>query len=141
RAPRSYPGRTGAAADAASRSDRRGRARQADPTQRRAGATLGYSVAMPGALDGVRIADFSRVLAGPYATMLLGDLGAEVWKVERPGFGDETRAWGPPFVGRQSAYYLSVNRNKRSAALDFTRPEDLEAVKRAARAADVVVEN
>jgi len=92
-------------------------------------------------LEGIVVLDLSRVLAGPYATMVLGDLGAEVWKVERPGFGDETRAWGPPFVGTQSAYYLSVNRNKRSAALDFTNPRDLAAVKRAALAADVVVEN
>ena len=92
-------------------------------------------------LEGIVVLDLSRVLAGPYATMLLGDLGAEVWKVERPGIGDETRAWGPPFVGNQSAYYLSVNRNKRSAELDFRNPRDLEAVKRAAMAADVVVEN
>jgi len=92
-------------------------------------------------LEGIVVLDLSRVLAGPYATMLLGDLGAEVSKVERPGYGDETRAWGPPFVGNQSAYYLSVNRNKRSAALDFTNPRDLAAVKRAALAADVVVEN
>jgi crotonobetainyl-CoA:carnitine CoA-transferase CaiB-like acyl-CoA transferase len=92
-------------------------------------------------LEGIVVLDLSRVLAGPYATMLLGDLGAEVWKIERPGFGDETRTWGPPFVGNQSAYYLSVNRNKRSAALDFGNPRDLAAVKRAALAADVVVEN
>src|SRR5262245_93774 len=72
---------------------------------------------------------------------MFGDLGAEVWKVERPGRGDETRAWGPPFVGDNSAYYLSVNRNKRSAALDFDRAQDLAAVKRAALAADIVVEN
>jgi crotonobetainyl-CoA:carnitine CoA-transferase CaiB-like acyl-CoA transferase len=92
-------------------------------------------------LEGLVVLDLSRVLAGPYSTMLLGDLGAEVWKIERPGVGDETRAWGPPFVGTQSAYYLSVNRNKRSAALEFTDPRDLAAVQRAARAADVVVEN
>lgn len=92
-------------------------------------------------LDGLVVLDLSRVLAGPYATMLLGDLGAEVWKVERPGSGDETRAWGPPFVGGESAYYLSVNRNKRSAALDFRAPVHRDAVRRAARAADVVVEN
>lgn len=81
------------------------------------------------------------MLAGPYATQALGDLGAEVWKVERPHHGDETRAWGPPFVGEHSAYFLSVNRNKRSAALDLRDPKDLERVTRAARAADVVVEN
>ena len=81
------------------------------------------------------------MLAGPYATQLLGDLGAEVWKVERPGRGDETRGWGPPFVQGESAYFLSVNRNKRSAALDFASVPDREAILRAARAADVVVEN
>lgn len=87
------------------------------------------------------VLDLSRVLAGPYATQLLGDLGAEVWKVERPGVGDETRAWGPPFVGGQSAYFLSVNRNKRSAALDFRDPASRGAILAAARVADVVVEN
>jgi len=92
-------------------------------------------------LEGLVVLDLSRVLAGPYATQMLGDLGAEVWKVERPGLGDETRAWGPPFVGEYSAYYLSVNRNKRSAALDFGNADDLALVKHAALAADVVVEN
>ena len=92
-------------------------------------------------LAGLTVLDLSRVLAGPYATQLLGDLGADVWKVERPGAGDETRAWGPPFVGQASAYYLSVNRNKRSAALDFRDAAHLAALKRAAATADVVVEN
>jgi crotonobetainyl-CoA:carnitine CoA-transferase CaiB-like acyl-CoA transferase len=92
-------------------------------------------------LEGLVVLDLSRVLAGPYATQMLGDLGAEVWKVERPGSGDETRGWGPPFVGDQSAYFLSINRNKRSAALDFERADDLALVKRAALAADIVVEN
>ena len=92
-------------------------------------------------LAGLTVLDLSRVLAGPYATMLLGDLGADVWKVERPGEGDETRAWGPPFVGPDSAYYLSVNRNKRSAALDFANPAHHAAILRAAQRADVVVEN
>lgn len=92
-------------------------------------------------LEGVTVLDLSRVLAGPLATMLLGDLGATVWKVERPEAGDETRAWGPPFVGGMSAYYLSVNRNKRSAALDFRDAAHLAAIRRAAREADVVVEN
>ncbi len=85
--------------------------------------------------------DLSRVLAGPYATQLLGDLGARVWKVERPGDGDETRAWGPPFIGGTSAYFLSVNRNKRSAALDFRDAAHLAAIRRAADRADIVVEN
>ena len=92
-------------------------------------------------LDGVRVLDLSRVLAGPYATQMLGDLGAEVWKIERPGLGDETRAWGPPFVESESAYYLSVNRNKRSAALDFRDPKHRAAIERAALEADIVVEN
>ena len=81
------------------------------------------------------------MLAGPYATQLLGDLGADVWKIERPGAGDETRAWGPPFVAGESAYFLSVNRNKRSAALDFTDRAHLAALKAAIAAADIVVEN
>jgi len=99
---------------------------------------------MPSALrplEGLTVLDLTRVLAGPYATQALGDLGAEVWKVEHPSLGDETRAWGPPFVGEQSAYFLSVNRNKRSAALDLHVPRDLECVRRAAEVADVIVEN
>jgi crotonobetainyl-CoA:carnitine CoA-transferase CaiB-like acyl-CoA transferase len=96
----------------------------------------------PGALDGVRVADFSRVLAGPYATMLLADLGAEVVKVERPGTGDDTRAWGPPWDARgSSTYFLGVNRNKRSVALDLKDPGDLDRAKGLVRRADVVVEN
>jgi crotonobetainyl-CoA:carnitine CoA-transferase CaiB-like acyl-CoA transferase len=92
-------------------------------------------------LAGLTVLDLSRVLAGPYATQLLGDLGADVWKVERPGSGDETRGWGPPFVGELSAYFLSVNRNKRSAALDFRDEAQRALLRRAALAADVVVEN
>src|SRR6266436_6325710 len=80
-------------------------------------------------LAGMTVLDLSRVLAGPYATQLLGDLGAEVWKIERPGTGDETRAWGPPFLDGESAYFLSVNRNKKSAALDFTNAADREALR------------
>jgi crotonobetainyl-CoA:carnitine CoA-transferase CaiB-like acyl-CoA transferase len=102
----------------------------------------------PGCLDGVRILDLSRVLAGPWATQILGDLGADVVKVERPGEGDGTRTWGPPFLrdgaGRntaESAYYLSANRNKRSIAIDFTRPEGSALVRRLAARSDVVVEN
>lgn len=97
--------------------------------------------ATPAPLAGLQVLDLSRVLAGPYATQILGDLGAEVWKIERPGLGDETRAWGPPFVAGTSAYYLSVNRNKKSAALDFGDPADLAALRAAAGVADVVVEN
>ena len=94
-----------------------------------------------GALDGVLVADFSRVLAGPYATMLLGDLGADVVKVERPGAGDDTRAWGPPWLGDQATYFLSVNRNKRSVTLDLRDADDLAMARALARRADVLVEN
>ncbi|MBS0658099.1 MAG: CoA transferase [Verrucomicrobia bacterium] len=92
-------------------------------------------------LEGVRVLDLSRVLAGPYCTMLLGDLGADVVKVESPGRGDDTRHWGPPFVGGESAYFLSANRNKRSITADFGNPEDLARVRRLAAQADVVIEN
>src|SRR5215470_7018224 len=78
----------------------------------------------PGPLDGLLIADFSRVLAGPYCTMLLGDLGATVIKVESPT-GDDTRTWMPPVRNSISTYYLSINRNKRSVTLDLTSPEDV----------------
>jgi crotonobetainyl-CoA:carnitine CoA-transferase CaiB-like acyl-CoA transferase len=91
--------------------------------------------------SGIRVLDLSRVLAGPYCTMLLADLGADVVKVERPGEGDETRSWGPPYAGGESAYFLSVNRGKRSVAVDLGRPEGRELVQRLARSADVVVEN
>jgi crotonobetainyl-CoA:carnitine CoA-transferase CaiB-like acyl-CoA transferase len=94
-----------------------------------------------GALDGVRVLDLSRVLAGPYATMVLADLGADVIKVERPGTGDDTRGWGPPFRGDDAAYFLSVNRGRRSVALDLGRPDHREALDRLLAGADVVVEN
>ena len=94
------------------------------------------------ALHGLLVADFSRVLAGPYATMLLADLGADVVKVERPGGGDDTRAWGPPFAADGTAtYFLGVNRNKRSIALDLRSPEDVALAQELIRRADVVVEN
>lgn len=92
-------------------------------------------------LAGVRVLDLSRVLAGPYCTMLLGDLGADVVKVEAPGRGDDTRHWGPPFVGGESAYFLTANRNKRSICADFAQAEDLARVQRLAAQADVVIEN
>jgi crotonobetainyl-CoA:carnitine CoA-transferase CaiB-like acyl-CoA transferase len=95
----------------------------------------------PGALDGLLVADFSRVLAGPLCTQTLGDLGADVVKVERPGNGDDTRAWGPPFVEQGSTYYLGLNRNKRSIALDLAEEGDLQLAKRLAARADVVVES
>lgn len=94
-----------------------------------------------GALGGLVIADFGRVLAGPYATMLLADLGAEVIKIERPGIGDDTRSWGPPWVGDQSSYFLSVNRNKRSVAIDLSVPVGVDAAQQIIDDADVVVEN
>ncbi len=97
---------------------------------------------MTGALDGLLVADFSRVLAGPYATMLLADLGATVVKVERPGAGDDTRSWGPPFAADgQSTYFQSVNRNKRSIALDLRDEADLRIARALADQADVLVEN
>src|SRR5438445_13416100 len=74
-------------------------------------------------LTGVRVLDAARVLAGPYCGQILGDLGADVIKVERPGQGDETREWGPPFLGALSAYYLACNRNKRAVAIDLAHPE------------------
>ena len=92
-------------------------------------------------LSGIRVADFSRVLAGPLATMLLADLGADVIKIERPETGDDTRGWGPPFVGGDAAYFLSLNRNKRSVALDLSTDEGRSAARRLALASDVVVEN
>jgi len=96
----------------------------------------------PGALDGVVVADFSRVLAGPYATMLLADLGAEVIKVERPGRGDDTRAWGPPFDDEgQATYFLSVNRNKRSVVIDLATESGRRTARALASRADVLIEN
>jgi crotonobetainyl-CoA:carnitine CoA-transferase CaiB-like acyl-CoA transferase len=94
-----------------------------------------------GPLEGLVVADFSRVLAGPFATMLLGDLGADVIKVEHPGGGDETRAWGPPFAHGHSTYFLAVNRNKRSVALDLKDEHGRRAARALAGRADVLVEN
>ena len=94
-----------------------------------------------GPLTGVVVADFTRVLAGPFATMTLGDLGADVVKVEHVRGGDDTRSWGPPFVGDQSAYYLCANRNKRSLALDLGSPTGREVAARLLARADVVVHN
>jgi len=94
-----------------------------------------------GALTGLRVIDLSRVLAGPLCTQTLGDLGAEVIKVERPGEGDDTRNWGPPWVGPLSAYFVGVNRNKRSLALNLSRPEGRKVLDRLIRTGDVLVEN
>jgi crotonobetainyl-CoA:carnitine CoA-transferase CaiB-like acyl-CoA transferase len=94
-----------------------------------------------GPLAGVRVLDASRVLAGPFCGQVLGDLGAEVLKVERPGAGDETRGWGPPFLGDFSAYYLSCNRNKRGLTLDLSHPEGQRLFYELARKSDAVLEN
>lgn len=103
---------------------------------------------MPGALSGVTVVDLTRVLAGPYCTQLLGDLGADVIKIERPGKGDDTRGFAPPYVRdaagnvtSESAYFMSANRNKRSVAVDLTRPEGQRLVRRLIARADVLVEN
>ena len=95
----------------------------------------------PGPLGGVRVLDLSRVLAGPYCTMILGDLGADVIKVEQPGKGDDTRAWGPPWAGTESAYYLTVNRNKRGITVDLKSPEGQQIIRELAASSDIVVEN
>src|SRR5437763_12291308 len=92
-------------------------------------------------LKDLRVVDLSRVLAGPYCTMVLADLGADVVKVERPGVGDETRSWGPPYVGGESAYYLSINRSKRSCALDLKDARARELAVELCARADVVIEN
>ncbi|KAL5007240.1 hypothetical protein ScPMuIL_016046 [Solemya velum] len=94
-----------------------------------------------GPLSGIRILDLTRVLAGPYCTMILGDLGAEVLKVERPGSGDDTRTWGPPFRGSESAYFLSVNRNKKSIAINMKSKQGQSLVKQLANRSDVLIEN
>ncbi|MDE2411183.1 MAG: CoA transferase [Sphingomonadales bacterium] len=99
---------------------------------------------LPGPLAGIRVLDLSRVLAGPWCGQMLGDLGAEVIKVEQPGQGDDTRRWGPPFLpdgSRDSAYYLCANRNKRSVAIDIARPEGAALVRQLAEQADIVLEN
>ena len=92
-------------------------------------------------LEGLKVLDLSRVLAGPYATMVLADLGADVLKVEHPERGDDTRHWGPPFAGGESAYFLSVNRNKRSIGVDLKTEEGLQQIKDLAAEADVLIEN
>jgi crotonobetainyl-CoA:carnitine CoA-transferase CaiB-like acyl-CoA transferase len=97
--------------------------------------------AFPGPLSGLRVLDLSRVLAGPFCCMVLADLGADVLKVERPGVGDDTRHWGPPFHGDDAAYFFSVNRDRRSMALDLYSEAGRAVVTRLVEAADVVVEN
>jgi len=99
-------------------------------------------------LSGIRILDLSRILAGPTCTQLLGDYGADVIKIEKPGTGDDTRTWGPPFlkddagnISRESAYYLCANRNKRSLAVDITSDEGASLIHRLVKHCDVVIEN
>lgn len=111
-------------------------------------AAIDTDVKNTGPLKGIRVFDMSRILAGPSATQILGDLGAEVIKIEKPGAGDDTRQWGPPFLknkeGRdtsESAYYLSANRNKKSVALDFTAPEGLAAAEKILATSDILFEN
>ncbi|HEX8871263.1 MAG TPA: CoA transferase [Candidatus Acidoferrum sp.] len=96
---------------------------------------------MPTLLDGIRVVELSEALAGPYAAMLLGDFGADVIKVERPGVGDQSRTWGPPFIGTESAYFLGTNRNKRSLSLDYDDPLGAEILQRLLATADVFICN
>jgi crotonobetainyl-CoA:carnitine CoA-transferase CaiB-like acyl-CoA transferase len=96
---------------------------------------------MPGSLSGLTVIDFTRVLSGPYCTMVLADHGARVIKLEHPVRGDDTRHWGPPFLGAESAYFLSINRNKESVTLDFKQPEGRDILEALLGRADVVVEN
>jgi crotonobetainyl-CoA:carnitine CoA-transferase CaiB-like acyl-CoA transferase len=100
---------------------------------------------MPGPLDGITVIDLTRALAGPHATMMMADLGARVIKAESPQGGDDTRGWGPPFVGdadeRQSTYFLSCNRNKESITVDLKSDDGADTLRRLIRSADVLVEN
>ena len=111
--------------------------REAEPPggDRRAGS------GRPAPLDGIRVVDLSRVVAGPYCTMTLGDMGADVVKIEQPGRGDESRAFGPPFLGGESPYYLSINRNKRSCTVDLKHEAGRAVVRRLIAGADVVIQN
>ena len=95
----------------------------------------------PGALDGIRVIDLTRVLAGPFCAMMLGDMGADVVKIEQPGRGDDTRAWGPPFVGEESAYFLGANRNKRGMTLNLKEESARLVLAELLRDADVVIDN
>ncbi|MDA0734134.1 MAG: CaiB/BaiF CoA-transferase family protein [Chloroflexi bacterium] len=92
-------------------------------------------------LEGVRVLDLTRALAGPFCTLMLGDYGADVIKIELPGSGDDTRTWGPPFIGVESAYFLSINRNKRSLTLNFKEPKAVEIFLKLVSESDVIVEN
>ena len=96
---------------------------------------------MTSPLDGIRVLEMTEALAGPYCAMMLGDLGADVIKIERPGVGDQSRGWGPPFVQGESAYFLSVNRNKRSVEIDIKDPQDAALLRGLLVQADVFVTN
>jgi crotonobetainyl-CoA:carnitine CoA-transferase CaiB-like acyl-CoA transferase len=96
---------------------------------------------MTAPLDGIRVLDLSRALAGPFCSQMLGDLGADVIKIEQPGVGDTSRAWGPPFEGGESSYFLSINRNKRSVAVNLNDPRGVEIVRRLVMQSDIVLEN
>ena len=96
---------------------------------------------MKSILDSIRVVELTEALAGPYCAMLLGDFGADVIKVERPGIGDQSRGWGPPFVGSESAYYLAANRNKRSITLNYDHPPGAEALQKLVASADVFITN
>ena len=96
---------------------------------------------MKSILDSIRVIEMTEALAGPYCAMLLGDFGADVIKVERPGIGDQSRGWGPPFVGSESAYYLAANRNKRSIALNYDNPRGADALQKLLATADVFMTN
>ena len=87
-------------------------------------------ISEPGVLNNILVIDLTRVLAGPFCTMLLGDMGADVIKVEQPGRGDDTRSWGPPFVGDESAYFLGANRNKRGITLNLKHPSGQKVLKK-----------
>jgi crotonobetainyl-CoA:carnitine CoA-transferase CaiB-like acyl-CoA transferase len=102
---------------------------------------MDWIIVMSLPLAGIKVLDLSRVLAGPWCTMTLADLGAEIWKIESPKGGDETRKWSPPSVGGVSTYYLSVNRNKRALAIDMGRPEGADIIRALAKEADIFVEN
>ena len=94
-----------------------------------------------GPLTGIKVLDLSRILAGPFCTMNLGDMGAEIIKIEQPGKGDDTRAWGPPFAGSEAAYFLGINRNKKSVTLNLKSEEGIDILKRLLKEADVLIEN
>ncbi|KAL9966008.1 hypothetical protein ACROYT_G024015 [Oculina patagonica] len=102
---------------------------------------MGKRSLITGPLAGVKVLDMTRILAGPFTTMLLGDLGAEIIKVEKPGLGDDTRFWAPPYCGDQSTYFLSVNRNKKSIAINIKDPKGAEIVRKLAAKCDILVEN